>query len=321
MAPTRGYFSSQPHDAALELAAKATEMPKAIEAAGAKADKAALVRAQRVVEHLAPAAATSAVTKVSETENVRYEKCGRVAIMTLVRTKALNALCDSLMADLGAALKAAEADKNCGCVVLTGEGRAFAAGADIKEMSKKDFEEMTSNDPFATWGCVANCRLPVIAAVNGFAFGGGCEVAMMCDIIVASEKAVFGQPEIKLGIIPGAGVTQRLVRSIGKSKAMDLVLTGKNFSAVDAEKAGLVAEVVPHDKLMEHCMAKAETIAGFGRLSTLLAKEAINASYDTTLTMGAQVEKKLFYSLFGTADKKEGMDAFVNKRKPTFTHK
>lgn len=261
------------------------------------------------------------MTLVSETENVRYERVGRVAVMTLVRTKALNALCDALMADLGKALKAAEADKNCGCVVLTGGGRAFAAGADIKEMAPKDFEEVTSNDPFAAWTCLADCRLPVIAAVNGFAFGGGCEIAMMCDMIIASDKAVFGQPEIKLGIIPGAGGTQRLVRSIGKSKAMDLVLTGRNMSAQDAEKCGLAAAVVPHDELMPTVMKKAAEIAGFGRLSTLLAKEAVNAAYDTTLKEGVHVEKKLFYSLFGTKDKMEGMDAFVNKRKANFTHK
>jgi enoyl-CoA hydratase/carnithine racemase len=241
--------------------------------------------------------------------------------MTLVRTKALNALCNALMADLGAALKAAEADESCGCVVLTGGGRAFAAGADIKEMAPLGFQKVTTSDPFAAWTCLADCRLPVIAAVNGFAFGGGCEIAMMCDIIIASEKAVFGQPEIKLGIIPGAGGTQRLIRSIGKSKAMALILTGRNMSAADAEKAGLVAEVVPHDDLIPTAMKMANEIAGFGRLSTMLGKEAVDAAYEMTLKSGLQTEKKLFYSLFGTEDKKEGMDAFVNKRKANFTHK
>merc|ERR1711871_994179 len=276
-------------------------------------------RARSLALHLAPC--NGELTFVSETENVKHEKIGRVAILTLVRTKALNALCNELMADLGAALKVCEADESCGCIILTGAGRAFAAGADIKEMKPNTCETMNSLDPFAAWSCLADCRLPVIAAVNGFAFGGGCEIAMMCDIILASEKAVFGQPEIKLGVIPGAGGTQRLVRSIGKSKAMALILTGRNMTATQAEQAGLVAEVVPHDELMNSAMKMATEIAGFGRLAVTLGKEAVNAAYETTLKTGVQMEKKLFYSLFSTADKKEGMDAFVNKRKASFTHK
>jgi len=273
-------------------------------------------RARSLALHLAPC--NGELTFVSETENVKHEKIGRVAVLTLVRTKALNALCNPLMADLGAALKVCEADTGIGAVVLTGAGRAFAAGADIKEMAPLDFEGMTEKDNFKAWTCVADCKLPVIAAVNGFAFGGGCEVAMACDIILASEKAVFGQPEIKLGIIPGAGGTQRLVRSIGKSKAMALILTGRNMSAADAEKAGLVAGVYAPDKLMPEAMKMAAEIAGFGRVSTILGKEAVNAAYETTMTTGLQYEKRLFYSLFGTNDKQEGMDAFVNKRKAVF---
>ena len=185
-------------------------------------------------------------------------------------------------------------------------------------MKPNTCETMNSLDPFAAWSCLADCRLPVIAAVNGFAFGGGCEIAMMCDIILASEKAVFGQPEIKLGVIPGAGGTQRLVRSIGKSKAMALILTGRNMSAAEAEKAGLAAEVVPADQLMPTALKMANEIAGFGRVSTILGKEGVNSAYETALKTGVQYEKKMFYSLFGTKDQVEGMDAFVNKRKAKF---
>jgi enoyl-CoA hydratase len=256
-----------------------------------------------------------------QTENVRAEKQGRVLLVTLTREKALNALCDALMKDLADVLRAAEDDASVGCVVLTGAGRAFAAGADIKEMAPLGFAEITSQDKFKKWDAVARCRLPVIAAVNGFAFGGGCEVAMMCDIMLASEKAVFGQPEIKLGIIPGAGGTQRLIRSVGKSKAMAMILTGRNMSATEAERAGLVAQVFPADQLLPEAMKMAEEIANFGRLSTILGKEAVNAAYEGNLDAGCQLERKLIYSLFSTDDKKEGMDAFVNKRKAVFKHR
>eukprot|EP00929_Paragymnodinium_shiwhaense_P013532 TRINITY_DN121389_c0_g1_i1.p1 TRINITY_DN121389_c0_g1~~TRINITY_DN121389_c0_g1_i1.p1 ORF type:complete len:311 (-),score=88.30 TRINITY_DN121389_c0_g1_i1:147-1004(-) len=276
-----------------------------------------------VSSHIVPAAVSGQedVVKVSETPNVRHERKGRVAILTLVRTSALNALCDPLIKDLSAALQQAEADAGTGCVVITGAGKAFAAGADIKEMAPLSFADITINDKFKSWACVAECKLPVIAAVNGFCFGGGCELAMMCDIMVASNKAVFGQPEIKLGVIPGAGGTQRLVRSIGKSKAMQLILTGRNFSAEEAEKAGLVSEVVAPDALMPTCLKMAEEIAGFGRLATQLAKEAVNSAYETTLQEGLHAEKKMFYSLFATEDKKEGMEAFIEKRKAVFKHK
>merc|ERR1711871_1553303 len=220
-------------------------------------------RARSLALHLAPC--NGELTFVSETENVKHEKIGRVAILTLVRTKALNALCNELMADLGAALKVCEADESCGCIILTGAGRAFAAGADIKEMKPNTCETMNSLDPFAAWSCLADCRLPVIAAVNGFAFGGGCEIAMMCDIILASEKAVFGKP-----------------------KAMALILTGRNMSAAEAEKAGLAAEVVPADQLMPTALKMANEIAGFGRVSTILGKEGVNSAYETALKTGVQ---------------------------------
>lgn len=281
---------------------------------------AALRRVQRVTTHLT-AAPVAALSAYMQTENVKAEKQGRVLLVTLTREKALNALCDALMKDLGDILKAAEADTGIGCVVLTGAGRAFAAGADIKEMAPLGFAEITSQDKFKAWDCVARCRLPIIAAVNGFAFGGGCEVAMMCDIMLASEKAVFGQPEIKLGIIPGAGGTQRLIRSIGKSKAMAMILTGRNMSAAEAEKAGLVAQVFPADQLLPEAMKMAEEIGNFGRLSTILGKEAVNAAYEGNLDAGCQLERKLIYSLFSTEDKKEGMDAFVNKRTAEFKHR
>lgn len=282
-------------------------------------------RVHVLATHVLPCAVASpavdGLTLISQTENVRAERRGRVVLLTLVRTKSLNALCWALIKDLGDAIAAAEADASTGCIVLTGEGKAFAAGADIKEMAPLTFSDITLNDNFKSWQCVANCQVPIIAAVNGFAFGGGCEIAMMCDIMLASEKAVFGQPEIKLGIIPGAGGTQRLIRSIGKSKAMALILTGRNMTAEEAERSGLVAQVFKADELMPAAMAMADEIASMGRLATTLAKDAVNGSYENTLKSGVHLEKKLFYSLFATDDKREGMDAFINKRKATFTNK
>lgn len=252
---------------------------------------------------------------------MKVERKGRVVIITLVAAKSLNALSSPLKADLKAALEVADADVNTGCIILTGTGKSFIAGADIKEMDKQSFVDVTLQDLAVTLQPVSHTKIPVISAVNGFALGGGCEVAMMSDIIVASDKAVFGQPEIKLGIIPGGGGTQRLIRQVGKSKAMALILTGRNMTAQEAEAAGLVAAVVKHDDLMPYCMKMAEEIASMGRVATTLAKEATNAAYETSLAAGVDVEKKIFYSLFATADKKEGMDAFVNKRKAAFTHK
>jgi enoyl-CoA hydratase/carnithine racemase len=274
-------------------------------------------RIARIVGHLSPAQAAADLPVL---EHVKSERKGRVALLTLTREKALNSLCDALVADLNTCIKACEADGNIGCIVLTGAGRAFAAGADIKEMADKSYVQMTLVDKFAAWEGVANTKLPIIAAVNGFAFGGGCEVAMMCDIIYASDKAIFGQPEIKLGIIPGAGGTQRLIRAVGKSKAMEMVLSGSNMSAVDAERAGLVSKVVPHSELLPEALGLAAKIAGMGMTSTLLGKEAVNAAYEATLKQGLRHEKKIFYSLFATKDQKEGMAAFQEKRKANFVH-
>jgi len=274
-------------------------------------------RVARITRHLSPAAASAPLPQL---ENVKSERRGRVAILTLTREKALNALCDALIADLNVAVRACETDGEIGCIVLTGAGRAFAAGADIKEMADKNFVEMTIVDKFSAWEGVANCKLPVIAAVNGFCFGGGCELAMMCDIILASDKAIFGQPEIKLGVIPGAGGTQRLTRAVGKSKAMEMILTGSNMSAFEAEQAGLISRVLPHEELMSAATQMADKIGNMPLAAAVLGKEAVNAAYEATLKQGLRQEKKIFYSLFSTQDQKEGMAAFQEKRKPQFKH-
>lgn len=278
-------------------------------------------RVRTLASHLLPCGIAGAPTLISETPNVKVERHGRVVVVTLVATKSLNALSKSLKNDLKAALEAADADHNTGCIILTGSGKAFIAGADIKEMNNQSFVDVTKDDLSVSLQAVSRVRVPIIAAINGFAFGGGCEVAMMADIIVASEKAVFGQPEIKLGIIPGGGGTQRLIRQIGKSKAMALILTGRNMSAEEAEKAGLAERVCKHEELMPYCMKMAEEIANMGRVATMLGKEATNAAYETSLAAGVDLEKNMFYSLFATDDKKEGMGAFVEKRKANFTHK
>src|SRR3569833_93293 len=250
-------------------------------------------------------------------ENLIVGRKGRVGVITLNRPKALNALCDALVHELGMALDDLEADAGIGAIVITGSEKAFAAGADIKEMKDRGFIDVYTAD-FITvgWERVAQCRKPVIAAVAGFALGGGCEMAMMCDFIIAADTAKFGQPEITLGIIPGAGGTQRLARAVGKAKAMDLVLTGRMMDAAEAERSGLVARVVPADKLMEAALAAAGKIAGMSRPTAAMAKEAVNRAFETTLTDGLNVERNLFHATFATEEQKEGMAAFIEKRKP-----
>jgi enoyl-CoA hydratase len=246
----------------------------------------------------------------------------RTALLTLNRPKQLNALNDALMDELGAALQRFDADDTVGCIVITGSERAFAAGADIGAMATKTFAEAYGQD-FITrnWETIRRVRKPVIAAVSGFALGGGCELAMMCDMLIAADNAKFGQPEIKLGIIPGAGGTQRLPRAVGKAKAMDLVLTGRMMDAAEAERAGLVSRVVPADKLLEEALAAAEAINAMSGPSVLMAKECINRAYESPLAEGMMVERRLFHALFATEDQKEGMAAFVEKRKPAWKHR
>ena len=255
-------------------------------------------------------------------ENIIVETKGRVGLITLNRPKALNALSSPLVAELGQALDAFEADDEIGAIVITGSEKAFAAGADIKEMASKTFVDCYLED-FITkgWEAVSKVRKPVIAAVAGFALGGGCEVAMMCDFILAADNAKFGQPEITLGIIPGAGGTQRLTRAVGKAKAMEMILTGRLIDAVEAERAGLVSRIIPASDLLEEALKVAERIASMGRVAVLVAKESVNRSYETTLAEGLRFERRLFHSMFATEDQKEGMAAFAEKRKPVFKDK
>jgi enoyl-CoA hydratase len=254
-------------------------------------------------------------------ENIQVESSNGVGRITLYRPAALNALCDALIAELNQALDGFEADDAIGCILLTGSDKAFAAGADIKEMQGRTYPATFMADFIAPWERITRCRKPTIAAVAGFALGGGCELAMMCDMIIAAETAKFGQPEIKLGIIPGAGGTQRLTRAVGKAKAMDLVLTGRMMDAAEALACGLVARVVPADALLADATKAAEAIAGYSRVTVAAAKEAVNAAFETTLAEGVRTERRLFLPLFATADQKEGMSAFVDKRKAAFTHR
>jgi enoyl-CoA hydratase len=255
-------------------------------------------------------------------ENILVETKGRVGIIRLNRPKALNALCDALVREMGQALDAFETDANIGVVVLTGSDKAFAAGADIKEMQSRTYMEVYLQDFITSgWERITTFRKPIIAAVAGFALGGGCEVAMMCDFIIAAENAKFGQPEVNLGVMPGAGGTQRLTRFVGKSKAMDMCLTGRMMDAAEAERSGLVSRVVPADKLMEEALKAAETIAAKSLPSTMMIKESINRSYETTLAEGVRFERRLFHSSFATDDQKEGMAAFVEKRPANFKHR
>ncbi|GLI93891.1 enoyl-CoA hydratase [Methylocystis echinoides] len=254
-------------------------------------------------------------------ETIETETHGRVALIRLNRPQALNALNAKLISELDCALAGFEADEGIGCVVITGSEKAFAAGADIKEMAGKTFAEAFLSDFIGRWDTVARARKPIIAAVAGFALGGGCEVAMMCDFIIAADTAQFGQPEIKLGVIPGAGGTQRLTRAIGKAKAMDLVLTGRMMGAEEAERSGLVARVVPAADLVAEALKAGAAIAAMSLPAALMAKDAVNAAFETTLTEGVRYERRLFYSLFATEDQKEGMAAFAEKRKAAFRHR
>ena len=252
---------------------------------------------------------------------VRTEN-SNVGVITLNRPKQLNALNDQLMSELGDALLAFDRDDAIGCMVITGSEKAFAAGADITGMAKYDFVDAYGGD-FITrnWETIRRIRKPVIAAVSGYALGGGCELAMMCDFIIAADNAKFGQPEITIGVIPGAGGTQRLPRAVGKAKAMDMNLTGRLMDAEEAERAGLVSRIVPLAQLMPEALEAAQTIAGYGRMAVMAAKESVNRAFEGTLADGIMFERRLFHSLFNTEDQKEGMDAFINKRKPQFKNR
>jgi len=250
-----------------------------------------------------------------------HTEADKVGVITLNRPKQLNALSPDLMVELGTALTAFDADPAIGCIIITGSDKAFAAGADIGAMATYSFADVYKNDYITkNWETIRGIRKPVIAAVSGFALGGGCELAMMCDFIIAADNARFGQPEIKLGIIPGAGGTQRLPRSVGKSKAMDLVLTGRMMNADEAERAGLVSRIVPLDKLMEETLAAALMICSYSQIAVMAAKESVNRSFESGLSDGVMFERRIFHALFATQDQKEGMDAFVNKRPANFKH-
>jgi len=252
-------------------------------------------------------------------ENILVEKTGAVAVIRLNRPKAMNALNAALMAEMAQALAEFEADDGVRCLVLTGSDKAFAAGADIKEMKDRTFMDVYKTDFItATWEQLSKTRKPVIAAVAGYALGGGCEIAMMCDFIIAADNARFGQPEITIGTIPGSGGTQRLTRFVGKSKAMEMCLTGRMMDAAEAERSGLVSRVVPLADLMAEAMKAAEKIAGLSLPSVMMAKEAVNRAYETTMAEGVRFERRLFHATFATEDQKEGMSAFAEKRPPKF---
>ena len=254
-------------------------------------------------------------------ENILVETHGKVGLIRLHRPQALNALSSPLIEDLNKALEAFETDPWIGAIVLTGSDKAFAAGADIKEMQDKSFADVFLGDFISRWENVAKARKPVIAAVSGFALGGGCELAMMCDFILAADTAKFGQPEIKLGVIPGAGGTQRLTRFVGKSKAMEMCLTGRMMDAAEAERAGLVSRIVPAASLVEEAIKTAATIASMSAAAVYAAKESVNRAYETTLSEGVRFERRIFHSLFATEDQKEGMKAFVEKRPAAFKNR
>jgi enoyl-CoA hydratase len=254
-------------------------------------------------------------------QNIIVTTQGRVGIITLNRPKQLNALSGELMDELGTAMQAFDANDAIGCMIITGSEKAFAAGADIGAMATYTFADVYKGDYITkNWEHIRSIRKPIIAAVSGFALGGGCELAMMCDFIISADNAKFGQPEIKLGVIPGAGGTQRLPRAVGKAKAMDMALTGRMMDAVEAERSGLVSRVVPLDKLMDEALGAALMICDFSQISLMAAKESVNRAFESGLADGIMFERRLFHALFSTQDQKEGMDAFINKRKAKFNH-
>jgi enoyl-CoA hydratase len=258
---------------------------------------------------------------MTDYETILLERRGRVALITLNRPQALNALNATLMRELVGAATELDADPDIAVIVLTGSERAFAAGADIKEMAANDYATALTTDWFSDWDRIADIRKPVIAAVAGYALGGGCELAMLCDLIIAADTAKFGQPEINLGVIPGIGGSQRLTRAIGKAKAMDLILTGRTMDADEAERSGLVARVVPAATMLDEALAVAQNIAEKSLPVTLVAKEAVNRAFETTLAEGVRFERRTFHALFALDDQTEGMAAFVEKRQPRFTHR
>jgi enoyl-CoA hydratase len=254
-------------------------------------------------------------------ETIIVETRGRVGLVTLNRPKALNALNSQLIGELSAALDGFEADEGIGCIVLTGSEKAFAAGADIKEMQSKSYMDVYLGDFIGSWDRVARCRKPVVAAVAGYALGGGCEVAMMCDFIIAADTAKFGQPEIQLGVMPGAGGTQRLARFVGKSKAMEMCLTGRMMDAAEAERCGLVSRVVPAANLLEEALKAADKIAAMSLPVTMMTKESVNRAFETTLGEGIRFERRVFHAMFTLEDQKEGMAAFAEKRQANFKNR
>lgn len=253
-------------------------------------------------------------------EMINVDTIGKCGVITLNRPKALNALCDQILLELITAAKDFDSNPNVGAIILTGSSKAFAAGADIKEMSNRTFVECYTKNMFKNWGDVGQIVKPTIAAVSGYALGGGCELAMMCDIIIASESAKFGQPEIQLGVIPGCGGTQRLIRAIGKSKAMEMVLTGDMIDAHRAERDGLVCKVVANDDLLQEALKLGEKIASYSHPVIAMAKETVNASYELNLEEGLRFERRIFHSMFSLKDQKEGMKAFIEKRKASWVH-
>lgn len=254
-------------------------------------------------------------------ETILTERIDRVAVITLNRPKALNALNSQVMNEVTTAAAEFDADHGIGAIIITGSEKAFAAGADIKEMADQSFSDMFGSDFFAAWGKLGAVRTLTIAAVSGYALGGGCELAMMCDLIIAAENAKFGQPEIKLGVLPGMGGSQRLTRAIGKAKAMDMILTGRNMDAAEAERSGLVSRVVATESLLDEAKAVAKTISEMSLSASMMAKEAVNRAFESSLAEGLLFERRIFHSAFGTADQSEGMAAFVEKRPANFSHR